>query len=374
MAEVPAIPHGVVPKILWALEYHPWVWLLIGAELMGLGHFEAGAVFLAIFIANLIVVDIWQRISTGKTTRRRQLAYGLIVAGLVLLISGIVLLGRQTAGKVGEQEVATAVPPAPQVIHEPPSQADIDKATAPLREKLAEKDRELAAARQQSVPSSSPPVAWPPQPDDQVRVVFPPLPNPTLTKNEANEIIDHMSVLAQRLRKSEEQLKPPGMAMSLPFPQQMRRFPSMMPTVPGQQPPTPPIPPPQGFSGRAAEVDKYRQRLEEFAKAIDSELKADNARYEDTLALVLGIQTRTGRPWPIIADLTDVLQEFSKNLGVLAGQEQKERVDDPLILAVLKGPSSNFAIAFARLQNWREKVLRERLPAARENAEQALKR
>jgi hypothetical protein len=63
MADAPAIPRGIVAKIRWVVDHHPWIWLLVGVEQLATDHILRGVIFLIGFVVNLFIYEMWERFS-----------------------------------------------------------------------------------------------------------------------------------------------------------------------------------------------------------------------------------------------------------------------------------------------------------------------
>jgi hypothetical protein len=74
MADAPVIPRGIVAKIRWVIDHHPWIWLLVGVEQFSTDHILGGVIFLIVFVVNLFVYEMWEHFSQlakrimGRTT------------------------------------------------------------------------------------------------------------------------------------------------------------------------------------------------------------------------------------------------------------------------------------------------------------------
>lgn len=78
MADAPVIPRGIVAKIRWVIDHHPWIWLLVGLEqLAATDHILRGVIFLIVFVVNLFVYEMWERFSQlAKRIIERRMGEG----------------------------------------------------------------------------------------------------------------------------------------------------------------------------------------------------------------------------------------------------------------------------------------------------------
>jgi len=86
-------PDAPIPKRFWAavhwtVQNHPWVFFLAAVERLAERDFTLGAVFAAIFVANLFVASRWDEIG-GYFQRRRNMLPYLALGALGLLFLGI---------------------------------------------------------------------------------------------------------------------------------------------------------------------------------------------------------------------------------------------------------------------------------------------
>src|ERR1700730_14097212 len=77
MADAPAIPRGIVAKIRWVVDHHPWIWLLVGVEQFATDHILGGVIFLIVFVVNLFIYEMWERFSQlAKRIAGRRMGEG----------------------------------------------------------------------------------------------------------------------------------------------------------------------------------------------------------------------------------------------------------------------------------------------------------
>jgi hypothetical protein len=107
MADAPAIPRGLLAKIRWVIDHHPWIWLLVGVEQLATDHILSGVIFLIVFGVNLFIYEMWERFSQlAKRITGRRMAFAFIVIGAICLAVGITLLAKRP----GATPVSNAMP------------------------------------------------------------------------------------------------------------------------------------------------------------------------------------------------------------------------------------------------------------------------
>lgn len=95
MVDAPAIPRGILAKIRWVIDHHPWIWLLVGVEQIATDHILRGMAFLAAFGVNLFIYEMWESFSQlAKRIAGRRVAFAFIVIGAMFLAVGVTLLAQ----------------------------------------------------------------------------------------------------------------------------------------------------------------------------------------------------------------------------------------------------------------------------------------